>query len=404
MLKLSRWLFLSTLVLLLITVTFFARLSSYREVTSPERTFTPPWHAQSSDPASSEKALTTTEALPTTEQPAPTVAQPKKPEKPKIVPVDVNYWRDEWIYTNHGKDKLYYWCKNITTNATLDRKVLFHAHWRFLTDDTRLPRHFSTLINSYIATQDLEHTKLILWSNRDLRNHPQLAEYWKYPFLETRVYVARREARGSPVARYRELVEKQDSRVYLDGDLFRLLVLYKHGGVYLDSDVMLLRDFTPLLNQEFLYLWGIEKMKTLMMNGAVMHSFQRSEWMRLLLTELPKMCSYEGFCWGYYLYQHTYYIHKPNVTIFPAIMFDPDWYADPKIGGNGPFVLFEKKRETSTYKLDDLYDGVFAYHWHNRWNAKVEQGSKRDRLEIMHDEIVKERLGRNTTLRDYNTL
>lgn len=35
-------------------------------------------------------------------------------------------------------------------------------------------------------------------------------------------------------------------------DYFRLMILYKHGGVYLDTDIEVRRDFTPLLNTDIL--------------------------------------------------------------------------------------------------------------------------------------------------------
>ena len=38
----------------------------------------------------------------------------------------------------------------------------------------------------------------------------------------------------------------------------RLLVLHKYGGVWVDMDVVFLRDFKPLLDQEWMYMWGSE--------------------------------------------------------------------------------------------------------------------------------------------------
>ena len=36
----------------------------------------------------------------------------------------------------------------------------------------------------------------------------------------------------------------------------RLVLLHNYGGVYFDADVLLLRDFAPILGQQFLYKWA----------------------------------------------------------------------------------------------------------------------------------------------------
>jgi hypothetical protein len=35
------------------------------------------------------------------------------------------------------------------------------------------------------------------------------------------------------------------------GDLFRFLVLYVYGGVYVEADSILFNDFTPIVNRDF---------------------------------------------------------------------------------------------------------------------------------------------------------
>jgi mannosyltransferase OCH1-like enzyme len=35
------------------------------------------------------------------------------------------------------------------------------------------------------------------------------------------------------------------------GDLFRMLVLYRYGGIYVDFDSILFSDFGPMLGKEF---------------------------------------------------------------------------------------------------------------------------------------------------------
>jgi hypothetical protein len=62
------------------------------------------------------------------------------------------------------------------------------------------------------------------------------------------------------------------------------------------------------------------------------------------------------------------------VTIFPSPFFDTEWQADPK---------FEPFKRTANSA--NLYDGAFAWHWHNRWDRRIEDGCKFQRLEAAMD-------------------
>jgi hypothetical protein len=52
-----------------------------------------------------------------------------------------------------------------------------------------------------------------------------------------------------------ELLERQDQKGWVDGDLIRLLVLWTYGGVWVDMDSLLTRDLHPLLEHEFVTQW-----------------------------------------------------------------------------------------------------------------------------------------------------
>ena len=41
-------------------------------------------------------------------------------------------------------------------------------------------------------------------------------------------------------------LKAMDGKHYLQSDLLRILVLYKYGGVWVDMDIIFLRDFKPL--------------------------------------------------------------------------------------------------------------------------------------------------------------
>jgi len=248
-----------------------------------------------------------------------------------------------------------------------------------------------------LATQDLSQTTLIFWTNYDIRNHKVLKRYFELPYITTKIYDPWELAKGSPVEGIDSVLGQRDEIVYSDGDLFRLLAIYQYGGVYYDCDTVLLRDFTPILSQQWLYQWDNYVQKRALMNGAVMHGFPKSRWIELMLKEIPSMCV-GGFCWGRDLYSKVYYKYRPNFTIFPVFMFDPDWYRFDYYGAKPKqtyaFSFFERNSEAYSYRLDDLYDGVFAYHWHGRWKNPVEVGSKRDIISKMHVQMIKNRIAK----------
>src|SRR5205823_8837093 len=62
------------------------------------------------------------------------------------------------------------------------------------------------------------------------------------------------------------------------------------------------------------------------------------------------------------------------VTIYPAPFFDAEWQADPK------FEPFKRTANSANF-----YDGAFAWHWHNRWDHTIQEGSKFQRLEAAID-------------------
>jgi len=197
------------------------------------------------------------------------------------------------------------------------------------------------------------------------------------------------EAKGT-VLESMTTLNSSDSRCWIDGDLFRLLCLHKYGGVYIDMDIVLLRDFAPLLQQEFMYKWGTEKN---MINGAVMHLQKNSKLSILLLEELKKRSPAPNTTnWGndVYVSVRNYY---QDWTVFPAALFNTEWQITSNLFGvygfdpNSPRLEPFKKCEQSNF----LYDGAFSWHWHGRWNEDIEVGSKWQILEEKIDKILLEK-------------
>jgi len=129
----------------------------------------------------------------------------------------------------------------------------YHTYWR--TDLTPFGERQEYTLKSFFATQN-PRSRLIMWSNGDLSGNALLASYVaRYPdAFELRVADVHGLSRGTPLENS-PLLESSDEKAWTDGDLIRLLVIWKDGGVWVDMDTLFSRDLTPLLEHEFVTQW-----------------------------------------------------------------------------------------------------------------------------------------------------
>lgn len=281
----------------------------------------------------------------------------------------------------HKIQKSLEYAKNLPPGNKDDGQVTFHFYWR-------VPREFARKqllpLKATLVTQRKRETKVILWSNVDLKNN----QYFETisPYVETRIWSLRDEIEDTPLSGGEILKGQVDDELcWLGGDLFRLLTLYKYGGMYLDMDTVPLRDFSPLLDHEFMYQWGssgtTKGEPQLMINGAVMHLFKESGLAEDLLRELAKTPGIPNSnSWGRDLYAKVR-ARRNDLAVLPCSWFDIDWALEKKLHPRGPFknnIFLNKKK---------LYlDGPFAWHWHNQWDAKIGRTSKFAIIEKMVEE------------------
>ena len=138
--------------------------------------------------------------------------------------------------------------------------LLYHTYWR----SDLIPfgeRHTATLA-SFLATQPLPYSKLVLWTNGgDIVSNNTFVR----PFLDK--WGDNIEVRQVDMGALTQGTELEgllgkadggglfDERAWVDGDAVRLLVLWHHGGVWMDMDQILTRDLHPLVEHEFVIQW-----------------------------------------------------------------------------------------------------------------------------------------------------
>ena len=133
-------------------------------------------------------------------------------------------------------------------------RVNFHTYWRV--DLTPFSEKQEWMLKSYFATQDIQRTKLILWSNGDLSGNKVLQTWLKkFPdAFELRTVDIKGLSRGTELEDS-PMLRLNDKKAWVDGDLIRLLLLWQYGGVWVDMDSLLTRDMSPLLEHEFVTQW-----------------------------------------------------------------------------------------------------------------------------------------------------
>lgn len=141
----------------------------------------------------------------------------------------------------------------------LAQQTIFHTYWR--SDLRPLGKRQISLLQSILATQDKESTSVILWTNAETTKHvamstllsPLITLYGNRFTVKSIDKTAL--ARGTPMEGSKFL-NMDDGRAWLDGDLVRILVLWAHGGMWVDMDtIMTGRDMRVLGESEWITQW-----------------------------------------------------------------------------------------------------------------------------------------------------
>jgi hypothetical protein len=271
----------------------------------------------------------------------------------------------------HDWEKALEFCRGLP-DLPSPEPVTFHMYWRERSGGvwpTVRPfgRKQALPIKAFLATQDLAACSLTLWSDSDLSSNEWLKPLM--PLVTTRIYDVAEEVRGTPLESHPKVYRQRDARAYRDGDLFRILVLFKYGGIYADMDTVLLRSLGVFLDQEFLYQWDrFDDMYA----PALLRLRRGSAFARALmdgLIEIPP----GKYNWGRENVKRAI-SRGATITVFPSPFFNTEWQADPS------FEPFKKSAASA-----NLYEGAFAWHWHNRWEQPIEPGCKFQLLEAQMD-------------------
>jgi len=299
--------------------------------------------------------------------------------------IDIDIERTPELYTDYKKCLSFLQTIDDEDYEYPNELTYFHVYSEFKNE-----REFLAL-KSFFATQNLDHCELVVWSDWDISNDPLIAPYKDLALFN--VYDPYSEAIGTPLENHSHLTAR-DSLHYMQSDLLRILLLWKYGGVWFDMDMVLLRDFKPILDQDYMHMWGIY---TDFANDGAMASVvagrKGSEFSKIFMEELINTPQTHetingSTCWSKNLFATMY--QKNKYTIFPATFFNTEMHMP-----EGCVELESQWWGKPLEDLDQLFLETFAWHWHNGGGRLVVnemcEGSKYDLLNKLTDKRLKEK-------------
>ncbi|KAI6029682.1 glycosyltransferase family 32 protein [Pisolithus microcarpus] len=272
-----------------------------------------------------------------------------------------------------------------------EQRVQYHVYWR--TDLAPFGKRQEYMFRSFFATQNIHTSRLVLWSNGDISSNPIIQRYLRlFPdSFALRIVDIPTLARGTAMEDSR-LLQLNDAKAWVDGDLIRLLILWNHGGMWIDMDTLLTRDLSPLLEHEFVTQWDCYDKIYQALNGALMRFRQYSPYLceafHLMSTSSPPRSGSTD--WGAMLYLRLW--RRLLAESIPPFRILPFCFSDPlacRLDNSVPDPFKPDRSDgqwTNGYGLeengglDQVLKRIFAVHLHNRWDRPFPQNGWVERL------------------------
>jgi hypothetical protein len=267
---------------------------------------------------------------------------------------------------------------NFYKNYNLNNPFYFHVYWY-----GKLDRKQLLCIKSYLATQNLEKTKLIIWLDYlNGYNDNNINLIPKHDNIIVKKYIPNELSKGT-LFENKSFININDTKlVKYRSDLARIMFLYHYGGVYYDLDLILLKDLSPLLHLEFCYQWSNITNRG---NNALLCIKKKSNY---CIEIFQKYIKYVNNGNNFNISINSYIFDYNNKLIkLPCSIFDPVWIlfdkkTRSKYSELTNFDNFFKKTDKTINNISDFFNGlIFCYHWHSRTKYNIEEHSYFEKIE-----------------------
>ncbi|GBB91893.1 hypothetical protein RclHR1_19300003 [Rhizophagus clarus] len=289
--------------------------------------------------------------------------------------------------------------------------MLFHVFWKGDISDK-----ISLMIKSFLFTQPLQCSKLYIWlddTTMTLEENPYSNSLLSFSpkFIEFKNWNTDEQLNHDPIYKGWEYIFNNKKRSVSFSDMVRFVILQRYGGIYVDADVLLLRDLSPFYhtNFEFSYQWSFKEDY----NTAVLRLRQNSTTTRMIIEgAMNNRMRFHPFSIKHYLNNlenPTKDDVNPYLYMLPVPLFDPLWLKRDKRQRNSTltpninvwydvfnpglspneFVNVDPEDATPLLrKVDGFFPGAFTYHWHNNWRTEIFPTSWMGILQSAYDEFL----------------
>jgi hypothetical protein len=305
---------------------------------------------------------------------------------------DISLEKNPELYTDYREGLRYLGFLDEIEYDYPEKIIPFHIYSEFKTSKELVA------LKSYLATQNLEKTKLIVWSDYDISKQENIQPY--KDMVDFKVYNSQELSKGTPLENSKlHFSLNYDQNHWMHSGIMRFLALYKFGGIYVDMDTILLRDFRPILNQDFAYQWGgstdfsKERRDLPDCHGpcaAIMGCKYKSDFIEECMRQLLITPPSGGTCYDEDMLSYVY--RKVKFTVFPSSFFDTQWLIS-KVNVEESVIADNEMFDTPVADKSRLFLEAFAWHWHNSSNKHKSpvKNSKFYMLEKLIDKKLKEK-------------
>jgi mannosyltransferase OCH1-like enzyme len=244
----------------------------------------------------------------------------------------------------------------IDINQKYEKIVTFHCYW----NGTLNEKHLYSIKSCYHFNG--KHHKIILWLENNIQNQYN-EEIKKY--AEVKYFSLNQEINNTIFMQNRHFYYNKTISFY--SDLVRYLLLYNYGGCWFDLDIFFLRCFDPIFfnyeNEICVYQWENQNYP----NGAIYISLEPKS---IKMKHIIEFIVNRNRGWGFQEAQLTYDLPL-DMLVLPCSWFNSDWISNPYNIGTERFFEYTDKK----YNFTNFFNGAFCYHWHNKWDKKIEENS-----------------------------
>ncbi|CAG8645016.1 17235_t:CDS:2, partial [Cetraspora pellucida] len=270
--------------------------------------------------------------------------------------------------------------------------MLFHVYWRGKINDK-----IALMIKSFLYTQPLDCSLLNVWLDQnqeiDFSQNPHIQPLLKFSPNNFRLRKWNLTEQLSYDSIYDGWEEKINPKIPTVGysDLVRFVLLYRYGGMYVDADVLFLRDMRPVyhLDQEFAYRWSF----WLNYNTAILRLNAKSETVRTVVENaMQHNMNFHPFQIKYYLVKKRIVVKQDldkYLYMMPTTVFDPLWLkVDLALSKQVTKPNINYFHDTYKSNVKEFFRGAFTYHWHNQWESSIPHHSWFGILQKAYDEFI----------------